>query len=70
MRVFDGLPGRMRSTVEVEGRIRESHENKTSHKLPLRMLKKLKPTLLTALTAIVAVYVFNRFIGPRIGLSA
>lgn len=30
---------------------------------------KLKPILITATIAIAAVFLFNRFIGPRMGIS-
>jgi len=33
-------------------------------------MTKLKPYLITAFTAVFAVWAFNRFIGPRIGVSA
>ena len=33
-------------------------------------MTKLKPLLTMGVIAIVAVYVFNRFIGPRLGLTA
>lgn len=33
------------------------------------MLAKIKPYLVTAAVSLVAIWVFNRFIGPRIGVS-
>ena len=33
-------------------------------------MSKIKPVLITAAIAIVAVWAFNRFIGPRVGVSA
>ena len=33
-------------------------------------MSKFKPFLVTAFVSIVAVWAFNRFIGPRIGVSA
>lgn len=32
-------------------------------------MNKLKPILMTGIIAVAAVYVFKRFIGPRIGIS-
>ena len=37
---------------------------------PLHSMNKIKPFLITAVVAIVAVWAFNKFIGPRVGVSA
>jgi uncharacterized membrane protein YqhA len=33
-------------------------------------MSKLKPILMTAVIAVAAVYLFNRFLAPKIGFSA
>ena len=39
-------------------------------RLAVHTMQKLKPILITAAISIFAVYLFNRFVGPRIGVSA